>query len=171
MQPRTFSRPGAAHALTVAGRARSTRRLLAAVPLVGLVVALAACSASTGPVTAPDSPSATGAASAVVPSAASLSAEEKFRQAIQTAVQKGTAGEGHPSAEVVRAAIASALPAGAAVEVGQSVTPTGQASDSLVGAAVVAPGRCAFVYLRDGVVSSALLPALADGKCFVGDQS
>ncbi|MFJ3956812.1 DUF6993 domain-containing protein [Arthrobacter sp. NPDC090010] len=178
MQRATFPQPSA---MAVTGDAVVSRRMSRAMGSVGLVLAalmLAACSSS--PVVASDgaSGSSEGSSSAqsvpashpVEPTATPPSAAEQARRAVQEAVQKSLGGVSNPSSDALRAAISGAAPKGAAVQVSHSTTPTGLQADSLVGAAVVAKGSCAFVYVRDGKISSALLPVLADGSCFIGDQ-
>ncbi|MCU1632006.1 MAG: hypothetical protein JWM61_658 [Micrococcaceae bacterium] len=55
------------------------------------------------------------------------------------------------------------------VEVSIDRTPTGLDVDAIQGAGLVA-GRCVFGEVREGVISAVVLPALASGGCFVGDQ-
>ncbi|MDQ0709068.1 hypothetical protein QFZ52_001720 [Arthrobacter woluwensis] len=140
------------------------RRLLAA-GAVSLGLLLSACSSpAPGPV-APESPTTAGAGSAATPNPA-----EQARLKVQASVEKSLKGVSKPSTDAVRKALQAAVSPGVAVEVSNSVTPTGLEADSVVGAAVVAPKNCVFVYLRDGAVSTAVLPTLSNGKCFVGDQ-
>jgi hypothetical protein len=53
------------------------------------------------------------------------------------------------------------------VEVTASRTPTGLDADA-VEAAVTTGSNCIVAQLRDGTVTSAVLPVLADGRCLVG---
>lgn len=57
----------------------------------------------------------------------------------------------------------------AAVEVSADITPTGLAVDS-IRAAAPADGSCVFGEVRDGAVSVSVLPVLASGLCFLGDE-
>lgn len=57
----------------------------------------------------------------------------------------------------------------AAIEVSRSVTPTGLQPDSIEVAARVAK-ECVVGQIRNGAAAVAILPVLATGKCFVGDQ-
>lgn len=147
-------------------RGGPSRRLLAA-GAVSAVLLLSACnSPAPGPV-APDSSATTTAGAG---SAATTNPAEQARQKVQASVEKSLKGVSKPSTDAVRKALQAAVGPGVAVEVSNSVTPTGLEADSVVGAAVVAPKNCVFVYLRDGAVSTAVLPTLSNGKCFVGDQ-
>ena len=72
-----------------------------------------------------------------------------------------------PGAEQIRSVlIAAGFPSGS-VEVTASRTPTGLEADA-VEAAVTAGRNCIVAQLRDGTVTSAVLPVLADGRCLVG---
>jgi len=55
------------------------------------------------------------------------------------------------------------------VEVSIDRTPTGLAVDAIEAAAPVAK-ECVIGQVRDGKVAVAILPLLASGRCFVGDQ-
>ncbi len=68
--------------------------------------------------------------------------------------------------------MAAMLEAGAAkgkVEVSIDRTPTGLAVDAIEAAAPVA-GDCVIGQVRDGKAVVSVLPLLASGRCFVGDQ-
>ena len=89
----------------------------------------------------------------------------------RTAALAGSGGA--VTRERVRAAIeqgfadAGALPA--SVEVSIDTTPTGLDVDAIQGAGLV-DGTCVVGEVREGSVTVVLLPALASGLCFVGDQ-
>ncbi|WP_287902688.1 hypothetical protein [Arthrobacter sp.] len=133
---------------------------------MSLGLLLSACgSPAPGPV-APDSSATTaGAGSGATPNPA-----EQARQKVEASVEKSLKGVSKPSTDAVRKAMQAAVGPGVTVEVSNSVTPTGLEADAVVAAAVVVPKNCVFVYLRDGAVSTAVLPTLSNGKCFVGDQ-
>jgi len=153
------------------GRRLSSRRLPgrfhrpALAVSVGLGLLLTACSSPAPSSGGPDTePSATAGVTAK-PNPA-----EQARQKVQASLEKSLQGVSKPATDAVRKAMQAAVGPGVAVEVSNSVTPTGLAADAVVAAAVVAPKNCVFVYLRDGAVSTKLLPTLSSGKCFVGDQ-
>ncbi len=64
-------------------------------------------------------------------------------------------------------AAAGASPA--SVEVSVDTTPTGLDVDAIQGAGLI-DATCIFGEVREGSVTVAVLPALASGLCFVGDQ-
>ena len=136
---------------------------------LGLALLLTACSSPApspgGPDAEPSSTTTAGVGASVKPNPA-----EQARQKVQASLEKSLQGVSKPATDAVRKAMQNAVGPGVAVEVSNSVTPTGLAADAVVAAAVVAPKNCVFVYLRDGAVSTRLLPTLSSGKCFVGDQ-
>lgn len=74
-----------------------------------------------------------------------------------------------PDAEALRAAFESAGVDADSVEVSIDITPTGLEVDAMT-AAVPVGETCIFGHVRDGAATATQLPALADGRCFVGDQ-
>lgn len=76
------------------------------------------------------------------------------RDRVRAAIEQGFANEG-------------AVPA--SVEVSVDSTPTGLDVDAIQGAGLL-EGTCIVGEVREGTATVAILPALASGLCFVGDQ-
>ncbi len=74
-----------------------------------------------------------------------------------------------PNREQMLAAMLEAGAAKGKVEVSIDRTPTGLAVDAIEAAAPV-DRDCVIGQVRDGKASVAVLPLLASGRCFVGDQ-
>jgi len=72
-----------------------------------------------------------------------------------------------PGTEQIRSVLIDAGFPSSGVEVTASRTPTGLDADA-VEAAVITGRNCIVAQLRDGTVTSAVLPVLADGRCLVG---
>jgi hypothetical protein len=70
------------------------------------------------------------------------------------------------TADITAALTAAGVPA-RSLEVSAGRTPTGLEVDSMEAAAVQAK-ECVIGQIRDGKVTVAVLPALSNGKCFVG---
>lgn len=72
-----------------------------------------------------------------------------------------------PATADITAALTAAGVSARSLEVSAGRTPTGLEVDSMEAAAVQA-GECVIGQIRDGKVTVAVLPALSNGKCFVG---
>ncbi len=93
--------------------------------------------------------------------------------AVETALQALAAGQSSVTREQVRSAIeqgfADADVVADGIEVSIDSTPTGLDVDAIQGAGRTGE-TCVFGEVREGDVSVSVLPALASGYCFVGDQ-
>lgn len=92
-----------------------------------------------------------------------------LREQFQTALKRIVDRTSDPSREQIESALTSAGFAGRQIEVSNDTTPTGLEVDALEVAARV-DGKCLVGQLRGGEVSISIMPVLATGKCFVGDQ-
>ena len=103
------------------------------------------------------------ASSSASPDAATSDAKARLEAALE-----GVASAiRNPGTEQIRSVLTGAgFPSGS-VEITASRTPTGLDADA-VEAAVTAGRNCIVAQLRDGTVTSAVLPVLADGRCLVG---
>ncbi|MFJ7749147.1 DUF6993 domain-containing protein [Arthrobacter sp. NPDC097144] len=101
---------------------------------------------------------------AVLPAAA-----DKTVRSLTDSLEALAAREPSPNRAMIRDAFTAAGFAGESVEISLDVTPTGLAVDSIRGAAAE-QGSCTFGEVREGQVSVSVLPVLASGYCFVGDQ-
>ncbi len=88
--------------------------------------------------------------------------------AVETTLKNLVAGNPKPDREALRAALVSAGIPKANVEVSVSRTPTGLDVDAMEAAALTGKS-CVMGQIRDGGVTVTVLPALATGKCFIGD--
>jgi hypothetical protein len=86
---------------------------------------------------------------------------------VEAALSTLTAADRKPGTGQIRAVLIDAGFPSDSVEVTASRTPTGLEADA-VEAAVAAGRNCIVTQLRDGNVTSAVLPVLADGRCLVG---
>ena len=86
---------------------------------------------------------------------------------VEDALNTVTATDRKPGTERIRSVLIDAGFPPDTVEVTASRTPTGLDADA-VEAAVTAGRNCIVAQLRGGVVTSAVLPPLADGRCLVG---
>ena len=86
---------------------------------------------------------------------------------LEAALNRVTAVVRKPGAGQIRTAIIGAGFLADSVEVTASRTPTGLDTDA-VEAAVPVGGTCIVAQLREGNVTSVVLPVLADGRCLVG---
>ena len=86
---------------------------------------------------------------------------------LEAALEGVASDDRKPGTEQIRSVLTGAgFPPGS-VEVTASRTPTGLDADA-VEAAVITGRNCIVAQLRDGAVTSAVLPILADGRCLVG---
>ncbi len=99
--------------------------------------------------------------------------DEKIARAVESALEALAGSRDAVTSDQVRAAIGAGFTDADAVaesiEVSIDRTPTGLDVDAIQGAGLV-DGTCIFGEVREGTVSVAVLPALATGLCFVGDQ-
>lgn len=151
-----------------AGQKGSAARLcLVAVAVAVLGSGCGAAAAGTAAVNAspagqyPNSPSVTAASD--------QSEADAFALRIAEALDSLVAQTPEPDAEGLRAVFVRAGAEAASVEVSVDITPTGLEVDAMTAASPVGE-TCVFGHLRDGTVTVAQLPVLADGRCFVGDQ-
>jgi hypothetical protein len=101
------------------------------------------------------------------PGAAVDEATSDVKARVEGALNSVTATGRMPDTEQLRLAlIESGFPSDS-VEVTASRTPTGLDADA-VEVAVAAGRNCIVAQLRDGSVTSTILPPLADGRCLVG---
>lgn len=107
------------------------------------------------------------------PAASTLPADASTAAAITSriadALNSLAAETSKPDAEALRAAFESAGVDADSVEVSIDTTPTGLEVDAMT-AAVPVGETCVFGHVRDGTATATQLPALSDGRCFVGDQ-
>lgn len=99
--------------------------------------------------------------------------DEKIAQAVESALAALAESQDAVTSDQVRAAIGQGfINAGAvaeSIEVSIDRTPTGLDVDAIQGAGLI-DGTCISGEVREGTVSVAVLPALATGLCFIGDQ-
>lgn len=155
---------------------RRNRRLPAAIGVVLTVLslALAGCSMAPGASTldkgaaATTSPASGDATKNVVPPAPPTATEQ-----LAASVQKSLAEMAGTTKAPNRAQILTAMVAAGAVketvEISIDVTPTGLAVDAMETAAAIG-NECVVAQVREGKVGVTILPKLASGYCFVGDQ-
>lgn len=157
-------------------RARRTGRLSG----LTLTVLLAGSAVLLAPAAAPAAPPAVAASSGIaalpadVQAAGAQGTELRVVSEVPADDLKGSltalaASQPSPDADAMRRAFAAAGFPGESVEVSLDVTPTGLAVDSIRGAAV-SGDECLFGEVREGEVAVTILPVLASGFCFVGDQ-
>jgi hypothetical protein len=159
----------------------SAVRVPAAVVIAGAV--LTACSPQPGAPSAPQpaAPEAgsaaagtTSAAGAEAPAqagapAAPASPVELAADAVNQALIQLAAAAPEPTREQMQQAYAQAGMPAEATEVSIYKTPTGLDVDAIE-AAVPVDGQCVVGQVREGTVTVVVLPALASGRCFVGEQ-
>lgn len=144
-------------------------RLLPAAGVIAfgsMAVALALTQIQSAGATEPTTQSADSTAPAAAPDE---SAAAGFAAGVAEHLDRLVTGAPQPDTEELRSAFVAAGAEQASVEVSLDTTPTGLEVDAMTGAAPV-DGTCVFGHIRDGVVTVTLLPVLADGQCFVGDQ-
>lgn len=96
-------------------------------------------------------------------------ATEQVTKAVKEQLTKLAASNGKPSSAQMKQAMLDAGVAAENIEVSIDVTPTGLAVDAIEAAAKAA-NDCVVGQVRDGQATVAVLPVLASGRCFVGDQ-
>ncbi|MDN4611355.1 DUF6993 domain-containing protein [Arthrobacter burdickii] len=128
--------------------------------------------ASGQPADATPAPADTAPALSAVPSSPEVDAP-RIAAAVEAALRTVAGSQDSVSSDQVRGAIeqgfADAGSAPEEVEVSIDRTPTGLDVDAIQGAGRT-DGTCIVGEVREGAVSVAVLPALASGRCFVGDQ-
>ncbi|MET4059633.1 hypothetical protein ABIB35_001165 [Arthrobacter sp. UYP6] len=112
----------------------------------------------------PEAAAQPAAAGTILPAVADRTAES-----LTDALEALAAKTPSPDRPMMLEAFSAAGFAAESVEVSLDVTPTGLAVDSIRGA-VTEDGSCLFGEVREGNVSVSILPVLASGYCFVGDQ-
>lgn len=156
---------GSAMSSTVAAPASSTASgASSAAPSGSAARSSAPGSSSAAAATA--SPAATGSSTSGTASAGETA---KVQQSVDKALQSLAAGAPKPTREQIRNALVSAGIAPAAMEISASRTPTGLDVDAIQ-AGVLSGTQCVMAEVRDGKVSTTVLPALSDGKCFLGSD-
>ncbi|WP_287933807.1 hypothetical protein [Arthrobacter sp.] len=152
---------------------------------IGAILVLAATLAATGCSPLPsetvetDASASTGPAiqsgpSAAAPKAAAkptqpASATDALAENVRALLTKLGGATKSPNRGQMMAAMLEAGAAKGKVEVSIDRTPTGLAVDAIEAAAPVA-GNCVIGQVRDGKAVVSVLPLLASGRCFVGDQ-
>ncbi|MEG9248514.1 hypothetical protein V6S67_10495 [Arthrobacter sp. Soc17.1.1.1] len=162
------------------------RRTAGAAALAAVLLALSSCAASpvmetpavsAAPADEPGDPATTAPPpEGQDPQAGTAPPEDDLSGvsgAVDSALRALAAGQDAVTSDQVRGAIEQGFAASGAaaetVEVTVDRTPTGLDVDAIQGAGLL-EGRCVFGEVREGVVSVVVLPALASGRCFVGDQ-
>lgn len=156
------------------GRSRGIRCLSALFLCPALLVGLNACgsggqptmqSSAEQPEAAHSSSSKAEAGHSETRKAMSTPARERFKSALQELLAK----DGDPSKEQIASAIEAAGFGSKDVEISNDTTPTGLEVEAIE-AAVQLDGECIVAQLRHGKVAVTIMPVLATGHCFVGDQ-
>ncbi|WP_258066821.1 hypothetical protein [Arthrobacter sp. GMC3] len=135
-------------------------------------LATAGCSLPTAgsPAPAPSLPSASAeAATDPATPAQPPTAEQAFADRVQTSLDKLSATTKAPNRDQMMAAMLEAGAVQEKVEVSIDITPTGLAVDAIEAASPV-ESACVIGQVRDGKAAVTILPILASGRCFVGDQ-
>lgn len=151
------------------------RRRIATVTLI--VAAALAVTGCSSPTTASSEPSQALSQSAATSSVASPKTEptktptaaEAFSQRVKGSLTKLGNATKAPNREQMMAAMLEAGATKDKVEISIDITPTGLAVDAIESAVPIA-SNCVIGQVRDGKVAVTILPILASGKCFVGDQ-
>ena len=138
---------------------------------------LAGCSANGGSHSLKEaSPSAMVATSTAAPAthpAASPSdtaaPDSGLRLKVQNQLETLLGSAPQPSRNQVKDALERTGTAPSAIAVSASSTPTGLAADALT-AGVLSGKQCVMAQVRSGSVTTVVLPVLANGRCFVGDD-
>ena len=166
---------GAREANGAGGNAKDVagRLALAAV----LLSALAACTApgdqatvnqaATQSATAASAPAKPPASAAVTKAPAAAGTTAKLQQTMTDVLGSVVAANSKPATADITAALTAAGVPARNLEVSAGRTPTGLDVDSMEAAAVQGK-ECVIGQIRDGKVTVAVLPALSNGKCFVG---
>ncbi|WP_049822711.1 DUF6993 domain-containing protein [Arthrobacter sp. H41] len=88
---------------------------------------------------------------------------------METALADLVLSSPQPTREQLRDALLTRGVPADTLEISASTTPTGLEADAIqVG--VLSGTVCLMAYVRDGTVSSATLPVLASGQCFLGSD-
>ena len=144
-----------------------------------LLSALAACTAPGDQATvnqaAPQSATAASASAPAKPPAsaavtkapAAAGTTAKLQQTMTDVLGSVVAANSKPATADITAALTAAGVPARNLEVSAGRTPTGLDVDSMEAAAVQGK-ECVIGQIRDGKVTVAVLPALSNGKCFVG---
>jgi hypothetical protein len=98
-----------------------------------------------------------------------LTAGELFRERIDVSLGKLAGTNPQPTSDEMTAVFLSAGARDGDLEVSNSTTPTGLAANAIEAAARVG-NECVFGQVRAGAVATAVLPVMATGSCFIGDQ-
>jgi protein tyrosine phosphatase (PTP) superfamily phosphohydrolase (DUF442 family) len=91
----------------------------------------------------------------------------KLQQTMTDVLGSVVAANSKPATADITAALTAAGVSARHLEVSAGRTPTGLDVDSMEAAAVQGK-ECVIGQIRDGKVTVAVLPALSNGKCFVG---
>jgi hypothetical protein len=97
------------------------------------------------------------------------SAADALAAKVKASLTKLGSTKSGPNRDQMRAAMVEAGAASDKLEISIDKTPTGLAVDAIEAAAPVGK-QCVIGQVRDGKASVAVLPILATGLCFVGDQ-
>ena len=158
------------NAKDVAGRLALTAVLLSALAACtapgdqATVNQAATQSATAASASAPAKPPASAAVTKA-PAAAGTTA--KLQQTMTDVLGRVVAANSKPATADITAALTAAGVPARNLEVSAGRTPTGLDVDSMEAAAVQGK-ECVIGQIRDGKVTVAVLPALSNGKCFVG---
>ncbi|MFE4545076.1 DUF6993 domain-containing protein [Arthrobacter sp. NPDC056727] len=182
----TLQRNGALRSNATAARGRCNRVAVRLAVAVVLLSALAACTApedsatvnqpaatqaATASAAKPAEPPATAPGSNAPDSASSASGSAGATAALQRTMAEVLGNVVKANAKPATADITSALTTAGVqarnLEVSAGRTPTGLDVDSMEAAAVQGK-ECVVGQIRDGKVTVTVLPALSNGKCFVG---
>jgi len=150
------------------------RRLRGAVVFLVLAATLATtgCSLPTtgSPAKQPVQASASAEAAAAPSTPAQPpTAEQAFAERVQASLDKLGASTKAPNRDQMMAAMLEAGAVQEKVEVSIDITPTGLAVDAIEAASPV-ESACVIGQVRDGKAAVTILPVLASGRCFAGDQ-
>lgn len=115
------------------------------------------------------SPSVAGTGTDPATPAQVPTAEQAFAERMQVSLDKLGASTKAPKRDQMLAAMVEAGAVQEKVEVSVDITPTGLPVDAIEAATPV-DSACVIGQVRDGKVTVTILPVLASGRCFVGDQ-
>jgi hypothetical protein len=178
-------------------RPAGSRTLRWVLPAAGILLVLTSCTASptappealgggsaspsavsaptSAPTSAPDAAreQPAGGTTTTAPPEAPAPDTDGVAAAVEASLRSLAGSQGSVTSGQVRTAIEEGFTAAGlvpdAVEVSIDRTPTGLDVDAIQGAGRTG-GTCVFGEVRESTVSVAVLPALASGQCFVGDQ-
>ncbi|MGA7204478.1 MAG: hypothetical protein WBX27_07620 [Specibacter sp.] len=159
--------------------ARRRMRMAAASIVLAATLAVSGCSmlpsgnsgadAETGSTTEATSASTAGASKTSAKPAQPPTAGELMAEKVKASLNKLGSNSSSPNREQMLAAMVEAGAVKDKVEVSIDRTPTGLAVDAIEAAAPVAK-ECVVGQVRDGKAAVTILPLLASGLCFVGNQ-